>query len=44
VSESGIRARNDVLQLKEAGVRAILVGETLMRSDDVGGKIGELLS
>ncbi len=44
VSESGIRTRNDVLQLKEAGVRAILVGETLMRSDDVGGKIGELLS
>ena len=44
VSESGIRTRDDVLQLKEAGVRAILVGETLMRSDDVGGKIGELLS
>jgi indole-3-glycerol phosphate synthase len=44
VSESGIRTRSDVLQLKEAGVRAILVGETLMRSDDVGEKIGELLS
>ena len=44
VSESGIRTRNDVLRLKEAGVRAILVGETLMRSDDVGAKIGELLS
>jgi len=44
VSESGIRTRNDVLQLQEAGVRAILVGETLMRSDDVGEKIGELLS
>jgi indole-3-glycerol phosphate synthase len=44
VSESGIRTRSDVLQLERAGVRAILVGETLMRSDDVGEKIGELLS
>ena len=43
VSESGIRTRDDVLQLKEAGVRAILVGETLMRADDIGGKIDELL-
>jgi len=44
VSESGIRTRGDVLKLREAGVRAILVGETLMRSDDVGAKIGELLA
>jgi len=44
VSESGIRTRDDVLKLRQAGVRAILVGETLMRSDDVAAKIGELLS
>jgi len=44
VSESGIRTQGDVLKLREAGVRAILVGETLMRSDDVGAKIGELLA
>jgi indole-3-glycerol phosphate synthase len=44
VSESGIRTRSDVHTLRQAGVRAILVGETLMRSDDVEAKIDELLS
>jgi indole-3-glycerol phosphate synthase len=44
VSESGIRTQSDVHQLRQAGVRGILVGETLMRSDDVGVNISELLS
>jgi len=35
VSESGIRTRQDVSALRRAGVRGGLVGETLMRSDDV---------
>jgi indole-3-glycerol phosphate synthase len=43
VSESGINTRNDVRKLAEAGVRAILVGESLMRSDDIGAKIAMLL-
>lgn len=42
VSESGIRTRADVLQLQQAGVKAVLVGETLMRAADVGGKLDEL--
>jgi indole-3-glycerol phosphate synthase len=42
VSESGIRTRQDVLRLGEAGVRAVLVGETLMRAADVGAKLDEL--
>ncbi len=42
VSESGIRTRADVLRLQAAGARAILVGETLMRAADVGGKVREL--
>ncbi len=44
VSESGIRTGDDVARLESAGVRAILVGETLMRADDVGAKVAELLS
>ena len=44
VSESGIRTRADVLRLQAAGVRAVLVGETLMRSDDIGAKLDELLA
>lgn len=42
VSESGIHSRNDVERLQQAGIRAILVGETLMRSQDIGAKLREL--
>jgi indole-3-glycerol phosphate synthase len=44
VSESGIRVQSDVHRLRSSGVRAILVGETLMRADDIESKIHELLS
>lgn len=44
VSESGIRSGEDVARLQAAGVRAILVGETLMRAADVGAKMAELLA
>ena len=43
VSESGIRTHDEVLRLQDAGVAAILVGETLMRSPDIGSKVDELL-
>jgi indole-3-glycerol phosphate synthase len=42
VAESGIRDRADVQRLAGAGVRSVLVGETLMRSEDVGGTMAEL--
>jgi len=42
VSESGIRRQPDVLRLQAAGVRAVLVGETLMRAPDIGAKLDEL--
>src|SRR3954471_22174918 len=44
VSESGIRTRDDVRKLSEAGIRAVLTGETLMRADDIGAKIKELFA
>ncbi len=43
VSESGIRTRNDVERLKAEGIRGILVGETLMRQDDIAVGVRELL-
>jgi len=43
ISESGIRTREDVKRLREAGVHGILVGEILMRSPDPKAKIKELL-
>jgi indole-3-glycerol phosphate synthase len=43
VSESGIRDREDVRRLQEAGVDAILVGESLMRQPDPGRAAAELL-
>jgi indole-3-glycerol phosphate synthase len=42
VSESGIRTRHDVEALARVGVRAVLVGETLMRAPDIGAKLDEL--
>ena len=39
VSESGIRTHTDVKHLQQAGVRAILVGESLMRSPDIGKQL-----
>ena len=43
VSESGINNRQDVEMLDQAGIDAILVGESLMREDDIGAKVRELL-
>ncbi len=43
VSESGIKTRDDVTKLQQAGVDAILVGESLMREKDIGKKVKELL-
>ncbi len=43
VSESGIASRDDVLRLQQAGIRGILVGETLMRAPEIGEKVRELL-
>ena len=43
VSESGINTRDDVMKLQKAGVDAILVGESLMREQDIGKKVKELL-
>jgi indole-3-glycerol phosphate synthase len=42
VSESGIHTHDDIKKLADAGVAAVLVGESLMRSPDIGSKIREL--
>jgi indole-3-glycerol phosphate synthase len=44
VSESGIRTAADVARLRTAGVDAILVGESLMRSPDIGRAVDEMLT
>jgi indole-3-glycerol phosphate synthase len=43
VSESGIHKRDDVLRLLEAGVHAMLVGESLIKADSMEDKLRELL-
>jgi indole-3-glycerol phosphate synthase len=43
VGESGIRHRADVELLEQAGVDAMLVGETLMAREDIGSAVDELL-
>jgi indole-3-glycerol phosphate synthase len=43
VSESGIRTRQDIERLRGAGVKAVLVGETLMRAKNIREEIDSLL-
>ncbi len=43
VGESGIRSLQDVRRLEDAGVDAVLVGESLMRSKDIGAAVDALL-
>ncbi|MBN1254941.1 MAG: indole-3-glycerol phosphate synthase TrpC [Deltaproteobacteria bacterium] len=43
VTESGIVTRGDIERLMDAGVHCFLIGETLMRAEDIGGKLRELL-
>ncbi|MCP9454956.1 MAG: indole-3-glycerol phosphate synthase TrpC [Nitrospira sp.] len=43
ISESGIRTRQEVQRLVDAGVHAMLVGESLIRAERIGEKVRELL-
>jgi indole-3-glycerol phosphate synthase len=43
VSESGIHSRDDVERLAAIGVDAVLVGESLLSSNNSAAKLGELL-
>jgi len=43
VSESGVKNRSDIARLREWGVNAVLVGESLMSAPDIAAKMKELL-
>ena len=42
VSESGLRDRSTITRLETHGVAAFLIGESLMREQDIGAKLDEL--
>lgn len=42
VAESGLRAREEILELRELGFAGFLIGETLMRSGNVAEELREL--
>jgi indole-3-glycerol phosphate synthase len=44
VAESGINSRADIVRLKADGAEAFLIGETMMREEDIGAKLRELLN
>jgi len=44
VSESGINSHEDIIRLKHDGAGAFLIGETMMRENDIGAKLQELLN
>ena len=43
VAESGLKTRDDIRQVQEAGAHAVLIGETFMRAGDIGAKIQEIM-
>jgi len=43
ISESGISTYEDVMFLKSLGVNAVLIGEAFMRSEDIGGKVMQIM-
>lgn len=44
VAESGINSRSDIEQLTVDGAKAFLIGEALMREDDIGANLRNLLT
>ena len=44
VAESGIKTRDDVRRMGDAGAHAVLVGEHLMRASSPGAALRELLA
>ena len=43
VSESGIKTYEDVMFLKSMGINAVLIGEAFMESDDIAGKMRQVM-
>lgn len=43
VAESGINRREEIVRLMDKGLHAFLIGESLMREEDFGAKLRELL-
>jgi len=43
ISESGIKTREDIKRLEDAGIDSILIGTALMGAEDIGKKIDELM-
>lgn len=43
VAESGFDSHEDIKRLAATGVHAVLIGETFMKANDIGGKIREIM-
>lgn len=43
ISESGINTRTDIERMQHHGINHFLIGESLMRCEDIGAKMDELL-
>jgi indole-3-glycerol phosphate synthase len=44
VCESGLSGPEDLVRMSEVGARCFLIGESLMRQDDIAGAVRDLLA
>jgi len=44
VCESGLFTRGDLERMAQVGARCFLIGESLMRQEDISGAVQELLT
>ncbi|MEL0012789.1 MAG: indole-3-glycerol-phosphate synthase TrpC, partial [Alphaproteobacteria bacterium] len=44
VCESGLFTADDLVRMSKAGARCFLIGESLMRQDDIAGAVRDLLA
>jgi indole-3-glycerol phosphate synthase len=43
ISESGIKEKEEIIELKKAGVKGVLIGESILKSENIEKKIKEFL-
>ena len=44
ICESGINSKADITEMQQHNINSFLIGESLMKSDNIGAKLTQLIS